>query len=67
MLIPSSPPPLEKLQNELNSLDALAGLSSVLSVPDQEESVLDMALQAVSVLLEQGEPALVQVLQCTHL
>ncbi|XP_064392703.1 rap1 GTPase-GDP dissociation stimulator 1-like [Halichondria panicea] len=45
----------EKLQNELNSLDALAGLSSVLSVPDQEESVLDMALQAVSVLLEQAE------------
>ncbi len=49
--------PSEKLQNELNSLDALAGLSSLLSVSDQEEGVLDVALQAVSVLLQQGEPA----------
>lgn len=44
----------EKLQTEFNSLHALNCLSVLISLPNQEEAVLDMALNTVTVLLEQG-------------
>lgn len=45
---------LEKLSKVLLGLDVIDGLTCIVSIPDQSEDVIQMALQALFVLLDYG-------------
>lgn len=46
---------VEKLSKELLNLDVVKGLANVISVPSQSLDVVNMALRALSVLVEYGK------------
>ena len=44
------------VSKELLGLDVVSGLVQMISIPSQSENVVQMALQALAVLLDYGKP-----------